>query len=222
MYCSERSETGDHVIARAFFPDELRAGLPQVPACLRCNSLKSDLETYLAAVLPIAGNHAVTEDLRERVGRSIAKNAKLRREIVEGFDKRRSVSKAGAHATDFRGHVLLDYATYVGKGLLFHHFGTVLGPEYEAHGLAIDVVGQKAFDDMFSKFRLVTEVVEEVFANGALTYRGIAATEDPHVSSWQVCLYGGLNMGVSSSNYHHGRFDFAAMTVRKGSFSVER
>ena len=220
-YCGERSETGDHVIARAFFPEKLRTGLPQVPACFRCNGLKSDLETYLAAVLPVAGNHAITEDLREHVGRRIAKNAKLSREIVEGFEKRCSVSKPNAQATDFRGQVLLDYAAYVGKGLLLHHFVTVLTQDYEARGLAIDAAGQRAFNDMFSQLRQVTKFVEGIHANGALTYRGFAAAEDSCVSSWQVRLYGGLNMGVSSSNYQQGRFDFAAMTIRKEGYTAE-
>lgn len=54
VYCGrdDASDTGDHVIARGFFLPSERGGLPQVPACNRCNNEKSRLEHHLTTVLP--------------------------------------------------------------------------------------------------------------------------------------------------------------------------
>lgn len=216
VYCGGPSSTGDHVVARAFFPEELRGGLPQVPACLTCNNKKSDLETYLVAVLPVAGNHIAASQLLEDTRRRIQRNAKLVREMVEGFEAYSPVATEDAHATHFRGRKLIEYAAYVGRGLLYYHFGTVLSPEHESKGLAIDASGQKHFDVMFKQLRNVTNTVNNSLAGGALEYRGFVAAEDSQVSAWQVRLYGGVNLGTSSSGYKHGAFDFAAMTTQKG------
>ncbi|WNL45625.1 hypothetical protein RKE25_19770 [Dyella sp. BiH032] len=216
VYCGGSSSTGDHVVARAFFPEELRGDLPQVPACLSCNNKKSDLETYLVAVLPIAGNHAAANRLFDDARRRIQKNARLMREMAKGFEVYSPVSTEDAHATFFRGSQLIQYAAYVGRGLLYHHFGTVLGPEHEAKGLAIDALGQRRFDVMFEHLRHVASMVSNSLAGGALAYRGFVAADDSQVSAWQVRLYGGVNLGTSSTGYKHGTFDFAAMTTKKG------
>jgi hypothetical protein len=39
-------------------PVAYRSQIPQVPACIRCNRDKSDLEHYLTAVLLFGGRHA--------------------------------------------------------------------------------------------------------------------------------------------------------------------
>jgi hypothetical protein len=60
IYClsNTSTSTGDHVFARAFFPESERADLPKVSACERCNSEKSKLERYLTAVPPFGGRRA--------------------------------------------------------------------------------------------------------------------------------------------------------------------
>lgn len=52
VYCGKEksSTTGDHVIAREFFPTDARQNLPQVPSCVACNNDKSFIEHYLLAV----------------------------------------------------------------------------------------------------------------------------------------------------------------------------
>jgi 5-methylcytosine-specific restriction endonuclease McrA len=37
-YCGAPVNTADHVFARSFFPETLRADLPQVVACAPCNA----------------------------------------------------------------------------------------------------------------------------------------------------------------------------------------
>jgi hypothetical protein len=51
------STTADHVIARGFFPLDLRANLPKVGACQECNHKKSKLEHALTAVMPFGAQH---------------------------------------------------------------------------------------------------------------------------------------------------------------------
>lgn len=59
VYCGRTgaSDTGDHVIARGFFPPSDRADLPQVPACSACNNAKSRLEHHLLTILPFGARH---------------------------------------------------------------------------------------------------------------------------------------------------------------------
>ncbi|MBJ9939656.1 HNH endonuclease [Burkholderia multivorans] len=54
VYCGRQgiSDTGDHVIARAFFPALPARESPAVPACSSCNNAKSQLEHHLLTVLP--------------------------------------------------------------------------------------------------------------------------------------------------------------------------
>ena len=49
VYCGTgESETADHVVAREFFPETHRDGLPKVPACKACNAAKAALEKNAA------------------------------------------------------------------------------------------------------------------------------------------------------------------------------
>src|SRR5262245_16171707 len=48
--------------ARKFFLVWHHANLPQVPACARCNSEKSKLETHLLQNMPLGANHAEAQE----------------------------------------------------------------------------------------------------------------------------------------------------------------
>ena len=69
VYCATRpATTDDHVVARAFFLTPRRGNLPKVPARQPCNEAKSELEHYLATVLPFSGRHAdAAANLEDRV-----------------------------------------------------------------------------------------------------------------------------------------------------------
>ena len=215
-YCGDVSSTGDHVIARSLFPENLRDQLPKVPACSACNSQKSNLETYLAAMLPMAGNHAAANDVFKVAVARVLKNQKLQSEIGSGFSRLAHLAGPNGHPTEFRGETLLSYASYLGRGLLNFHFGTVLSADYEAKGMGLDSRGQAAFDEMFEKTMGHSKYVAMGYANHAFGYRGLVDLSDPCVSAWQIRLYGGLNLGIGSMEPAQSRWDVAAMTTKKG------
>jgi hypothetical protein len=86
-YCAEsESETADHVIARAFFPEQYRGGLPKAPACEQCQGEKSRLENVFIAVLPFGSEHPLAvATLKEKGRRRLYKNAALRKKLEAGL-----------------------------------------------------------------------------------------------------------------------------------------
>lgn len=83
MYCgTATAATADHVFARQFFLIEHRDQLPKVPACSDCNNRKSQLEHYLATILPFGGRHRHSRRmLDEMVPPRLARNRKLHADI---------------------------------------------------------------------------------------------------------------------------------------------
>src|SRR5258708_37400431 len=76
------STTADHVIARQFVREPLRATLPKVPACNNCTNRKAKLEHYLTAVLPFASRGPdASVQLAGPVRDRLARNTKLHREL---------------------------------------------------------------------------------------------------------------------------------------------
>lgn len=136
-YCgrSSISTTGDHVIARAFFFEEDRDSLPQVPACGTCNNTKSTLEHYAAAALMAGTNHVEGDRYRrEMVRPRLDKNRKLEREL--GLDQSRPVWLdvngiiQPMHAIAIDAKRLRDLMAYVAKGLYFYHVGSPLSSDF--------------------------------------------------------------------------------------------
>lgn len=60
--CVRPSTTDDHVLAKGWFLEAQRDGLPQAPACAECNGAKAKLESELMVVLPFGGRHADSRD----------------------------------------------------------------------------------------------------------------------------------------------------------------
>jgi hypothetical protein len=83
VYCATRESTSpDHVIAREFFPENLRANLPIAPACDDCNGRKSTLEHYATTLLPFGSLHQSAKDmLKATAPKRLSKNLKLKREL---------------------------------------------------------------------------------------------------------------------------------------------
>src|SRR5690348_682353 len=84
-YCGGVSMTGDHIIAREFFPAHLRDNLPQVPACVPCNKAKSELEHYLVTILASGSEHPSAAAASAKMGARLAKNRRLARELGSGM-----------------------------------------------------------------------------------------------------------------------------------------
>jgi hypothetical protein len=141
-YCSKAVATSeDHVFARQFFLKKDRSQAfgrdlpstswtvqdpPKAPACHDCNSRKSQLETYLTAVLPFAGRHAqAVQNLTTGVPKRLDKNRKVSLELF-GWMKAAWLRENGGiyqrtSVVDFDGDKLIDLLKYVGRGLAWHH-----------------------------------------------------------------------------------------------------
>lgn len=208
--------TGDHVVARSFFPERLRADLPQVPACETCNNYKSGLEHYLATVLPLAGRDRASFEVNEKtLERKLANNAALHDELNRGFELHAASDLYGQHGTVLRPDVLSEYSKLLALGLLRHHFDYRMEGLQEVRGAALAHSRSSAIDSLHLKVRTQVSTVAAQFAEGALTYRGFAATANPGSSFWQIRLYGGLHLGadlLDGSGRILDRFDLMAVT----------
>ena len=216
-YCGEASSTGDHVVARTFFPNELRVGLPEVPACSECNGMKSKLEHYLSTVLPMAGRHSAALNVASAsLRRRLDSNASLQRELAAGLERLRDLETPLLFATTFRPDQIEKYASIVARGLLFHHFNVALDDKHESRGRGILQSAVGEFERLYEEVADEVTAVSGEYASGAFAYRGFVAKKNPQVSSWHIQLYQGLILG-SSEIEEHGPYvcDLWAITCEK-------
>src|SRR5690348_16034970 len=217
-YCGKKSATGDHVIARSFFPEHLRSDLPVVPACAECNTNKSRIEHYLATVLPLAGNDGTALLLTEQtLQRKLAHNISLQEELIRGFELHKDVNMYGLHGTILRPEMLAEYAKFIARGLLCYHFKYEAGTLLYVRGAALPHSRSFTGDELYATVApMVTSIVGNL-ASGTVQYRGFAAKDNVGSSFWQIRIYGGLNLGAE---LHDGsgrlvdRYDLMAMTLR--------
>lgn len=197
VYCGAvgASETGDHIFARGFFAVDDRDNLPQVPSCASCNSAKSQLETYLTAVLPFGGNHTdAVKMLEEYVPKRLGANNKLHRKLSEGAQSER-LRPDGADEVmtlPFDGQQVEELFAYIVRGLHFHHWKQIVAKDCAVRAGALSAHGQPYFDHLLSMngTRVTGCVGRNVFE-----YEGIQSLEHPWVTVWKFKAYGGVQVG---------------------------
>jgi hypothetical protein len=207
VYCAGAgtSETGDHVLARRFVPAAHRSQIPQVPACRECNKDKSDLEHYLTAVLLFGGRHAdAAANLQNDGDRRLAKNQKLRRELARGSSRiwTREASGLVVHAltVPIDGEKVEKLIGFIARGLIWHHWKVVLGPDCFVDVLSL-TRGGESFFARYRKMRAKHRVRANI-GNGALFYEGAQGTDKPQISVWELSILGGIEMvGADGSNF---------------------
>jgi hypothetical protein len=189
--CAAESTTADHVIARGFFPQDLRANLPKVGACRKCNNKKSKLEHTLTAVMPFGAQHERAREALLAVERMLTKNKLLHRFMVLGF---RSVFRSfngspwvPETTVPFEGGNLELLSEYIVKGLARHHWGLDLGADTCVRVAFLNAEGAAVFDRFFAgktKRRVVNDLGEGVFF-----YEGIQSVDDVKVTLWKMSIY---------------------------------
>lgn len=202
VYCGGKSVTGDHVVARTFFPDSMREGIPKVPACAACNGEKSKLEHYLATVLPIAGQHPVAKGIEiETVEKRLERNDALRRELDRGYQRFHEYAPPETYISTFRYDDLARYTALLARGLLFHHFRIVLSDDHISLGRVLPTHQSYSFDALYQDEDVANQItiVSNTIACGAFAYRGFAVNGDLYTSIWYIRMYGGLMLGSSGS-----------------------
>lgn len=138
VYCGREgaSNTGDHVIARGFFPPSERAELPQVPACSACNNGKSQLEHHLLTVLPFGERHAAAgRTLDELVPARLARNARLHRDLLDAWNRQWHGEYAPRWVPEMKlpldGTKIVRLREYLMIGLAWYHWQADLTPPAE-------------------------------------------------------------------------------------------
>ncbi len=171
VYCVDAlSEDGDHIFSRKFFKIERRDNLPKVPACKVCNNNKSQLELYLAAVMPFGAKHVDAEtQLFEETPKRLKKNIPLWRKI----ENEHNIFDDGFFTIPFDSEKYTELFTYIVKGLIFHHFN-VLHQKDEL--IAAMLPTQVAMDEVFNFY--LSHNSNRVHGNlgsGTIKYEGIRA-----------------------------------------------
>ncbi|MEO6967597.1 MAG: hypothetical protein ABI132_03955 [Rhodanobacteraceae bacterium] len=207
VYCGGLSTTGDHVIARDFFPLSSRANLPIVPACAACNNAKSALEHYLATILPGGSAHPVAIEVqRKKLGARLAKNRRLTRELGAGM---RPLPN-GWGSIPLRADTVQRYMQFVAKGLAFHHFGVVIDSRFGVEGSVWRTDGPTALERMHEEHGDRLTRITASFADGAFEYIAHVARDYVPLSLWQIRLYGGVAMGGEGNDLEPGGYEFGA------------
>lgn len=233
VYCATTgaSETGDHVLARGFVPVACRSQIPQVPACIRCNRDKSDLEHYLTVVLLFGGRHAdAAANLQNDGLRRLAKNQKLHRELARGRSRVWTEEPSGllvnALTIPIDGEKAEKLAGFIVRGLIWHHWNIVLGPDCFVDVLSLTGRGEPLFE-RYRKMRAHDRVRGNI-GNGALVYEGAQGTDNPQVSVWELSICGGAKMADADGTDFTSKFgvmtgpqtikERAAERVKRGAF----
>jgi hypothetical protein len=192
VYCSrERATTRDHVFARNFFLVKRRDDLPQAPACTSCNRQKSEIEHYLATVFGFGGRHTdAVENFETMVPRRLEKNVKLFTQIQQGYSGEKIPLVSGQ---------IEKWLALVTKGLLWHHWKTVLDPDEPVAAILVQSKGVGELRGVLSRLKVVDHVVVDL---GVGTFRYVAArtADSPHSSFWWFSLYGGIQFADEQRN----------------------
>ncbi len=234
-YCAVAgiANTGDHVLARAFLPVKHRGQIPQVPACTTCNKEKSDLEHYAATILLFGGRHPDSlGNLTNDAPRRLAKNQKLHRELAASATRVWSKQPSGilvrTTALPVDGERLVKLVGLIVRGLMFHHWDIVLGPDINVDVLSLTQYGERFFEQMRTwnaKQRVAGNI-----GDGALVYTGAQGVDTATISIWELSLLGGAVLAGSPKEGSTSRFgvmtgpkaisERANDRIRRGAFII--
>ena len=197
-YCAvdAASDTADHVFAREFFLPEQRANLPKVPACADCNRHKSELEHYLATLLPFGGEHPDTHTLlSEKVPRRLANNQRLWRDLASGASKVDLVeagSKRRTTALPFEPDKLLGLFRLIARGLSFHHWDTVIPADHTVLASLVNPEYEPMLEQLF--LGKGNAYARGAPGTGSFRYEGKQAIDHPALTIWRFQIYGGIRL----------------------------
>ncbi len=196
VYCGipSSSSTKDHVFAESFFEGVVKPSkLPQVPACVKCNNNKSDLENYLAATLPFAsGLSNSVEILENSVPKRLQKNRKLHKELVMGtrpkwkFNPANGLIMPALEFIPFDNRKFAKWLLYVIKGVAFSHFNMIASDSNSIGVIILPAIDNHClvYDEIFKRCVPVEENLSGVFS-----FRGV---ELESTIVMELKIFGGL------------------------------
>jgi hypothetical protein len=210
-YCEHGvSDSDEHVLSRKFFAVEDRGNLPKVPACMKCNGLKANLERYALEVLPFgARHHAAKVTLEREVPRRLLANQAHFRKMNEGRGKAwvrerpdgLIVPTMTVPVDAFR---LKSLFGYIVRGLMFHHWATYLEAGDPVQVMFLTGEGNQRFREDFAQ--VDCEVLERDYGRGTFHYIVFRDRKLAQTTAWLFSILGGVCLasgdpadGVSST-----------------------
>ena len=225
-YCGKEkaSEVQEHVIAREFVLERFRDGMPAVPACKRCNTKKSALETYAMAVLPFGSLLANSEEyIAAKLEGRLAKNPKLRRELATGRSEqwvRQNGVLIRQMTMPLRHDRINDLVAMIVRGLFMHEFGFALRPNWTVRVTNFlpeaEAMLMPRFMDCLGPGPLR---VDREIADGVVRYTAWRSQWGRYWSIWHLTLFGGLLVGGDPDVPDMSFSRWSAVTVRDDSVS---
>ena len=220
--CQAEASTADHVIARGFFPEDLRGYLPKVGACKNCNSQKSKLEHTLTSVMPFGARHGRATEALMAAERMLARNQRLHRLLAAGLRRAfRSNNESPwfpEMTVPFDSRAMEDLGEFVVKGLARHHWGLDIGPDMFVRASFLRPEGANAFDRFFAgqaKDRVACDLGQGVFR-----YEGVQSLESASLTLWKMSIYGAEVGGDPTAPGHRVSMMYG-LTVSKNSRAAE-
>jgi hypothetical protein len=226
VYCaSAPAVTMDHVFARSFFAETQRDNLPQVPACEACNNTKAILEHYLATVLLFGGRHPDAAPMLEEMGeRRLAKNIKLKQQLASSIQYVTVKNESGAEietmALDFDGQRLESLFAFITRGLVWCHWGVLLGDRHAVSVLSLSAFGQESFGEPLLR-QNAKQRASGNLGNGTFTYDGSQGVDYPEFSFWRFGVYGNTQISGNVADPNAQNLGLFAFTARKEAFETE-
>jgi hypothetical protein len=181
-YCAEAtSTTADHVVAREFFLEHQRSGLPKAPSCTCCNNEKSQLEHYLTAVLPFGGRHQdAAHNLVQMVPKRLQRNQRLSAELAAGIN--------AADRLPIDADRVERLFVMIAQGLAWHHWRILLRSGYSIKGAMIS----DAYPEFIARlFRSnARDRVRVDLGGGTFCYEGVQGLDLAELTLWRMSMYG--------------------------------
>lgn len=220
-YCAKNlSFTGDHIFARSFFLEDRRANLPKVPACNQCNADKSNLEHYLATVLPFGGRHVdAKKNLQFMVPGRLSRNEALSKQLSQAVSPVWHSNESGlvvpSYAIDFNQDNLQKLIELIVRGLSWHHWKVYLQSStfVDVHFLGS---GGRA---LYARYLGLgsAKSVDVDLGQGTFRYSGRQSMDNNQITLWAFEVYGGI---IFSDGTKDG--DASVIAAFSGPTSVKR
>jgi hypothetical protein len=216
-YCGAPGFTADHIFARAFFPVSERADLPQVSACEPCNHIKSELEHYLASVLPFGALHPQAADLFVReTPKRLAKNRKLHVQLASDRQDvvvRRGDAVRNSLAIPIQAEKLTALYSMIARGLATYCWGVLIPSGYAVGASFLTPSAERMFEKVMLGRRRAE--VRGNLGDGLFLYQGIQAVDDPSCTLWRFQIYGGITFAGDETSPGQGVSNLWASTSRR-------
>src|SRR5690349_8757798 len=90
------------------------------------------------------------------------------------------------------------------RGLMFHHWGVILGPDMLVQAMTLTKHGESFFAG-YSKLNAKQHATGDI-GKGALVYGGAQGVDNDAISVWQLSLYGGFMMASDDGSHFMSKF----------------